>query len=342
MKLDKKTPLEKAIIQVLTDPNFASKKWIYGQYDHTVGNRTSVKPGIGSAAGIWLPEEGGVIGLTIDSNGRQVFLDPYNGAKNTVWEAFRNLVSGGFAPLGVTDCLNYGNPEKSEVAYQFVKSIDGIADACREANVPVVSGNVSFYNECPDYRVFPTPAIGMIGYTDSPAKIIKNSFGEGEQVILIGKQLNDDSNIGGSLYQRTLYDFLGGKIDSVDPCLEWKLQKIIFELRDSDLLCSCIDISENGLFGALFEGLKTGNVGFKGSLITCNDPEKSLFGEITGRYLISVKQVESVKNVLSEFGIPYTELGTCQGNTLEFDGYKFDIQTLFELYDNAIELEMQE
>jgi len=105
--------LETVIKKMISDPNFASKNWVYRQYDHTVGNRTSVKPGVAGAAGIWLFEEGGVLGLTIDSNGRQVFLDPYRGAENTVWESYRNLVSCGYTPLGITNCLNYGNPEKS-------------------------------------------------------------------------------------------------------------------------------------------------------------------------------------------------------------------------------------
>ncbi|OGH98677.1 MAG: phosphoribosylformylglycinamidine synthase II [Candidatus Melainabacteria bacterium GWF2_32_7] len=341
-KLNQKSSIPDAIIRVITDPNFAPKKWVYRQYDHTVGNRTSIKPGEAGSAGIWLNEEGGVIGLTIDSNGRQVFLDPYNGAKNTVWEAYRNLISSGFTPLGVTDCMNYGNPEKSEVAYQFVKSIDGISDACRESGIPVVSGNVSFYNECPDYRVYPTPTIGMVGYADTPSKLIRNSFINGETVVLIGKQINDSSDIGGSLYQRAQYDFLGGKVDCVDPELEKNLQEVIFNLRDQKLLGGCTDISELGIFGALFEGLKLGNTGFVGQLIDCNDPEKALFGEITGRYLISSSKIDEVRKILAESVIPYRELGICSGNKLEFDGYTFDNKELFKLYEEAIELEMNE
>lgn len=334
--------LEDAIKQIVSDPDFASKKWAYRQYDHTVGNRTVIKPGMAGAAGIWIQEEGGIIGLTIDSNGRQVFLDPYNGAGNSVWEAYRNLVSCGFAPLGLTDCMNYGNPEKDEVAYQFVKSIDGIADACRESGVPVVSGNVSFYNESPDYRVFPTPTIGMIGYTDNYDKLIRNSFVEGEYVISIGRQIEDSSNIGGSLYQRTLYNFIGGCIDKTDSQLEKQLKNVIFSLRDSKLIGGCVDISENGLFGALFEGLKLGNTGFSGNIINCGDAQKALFGEITGRYLISAKDLESVKNILNEKNISFRILGLCKGNSLEFDGYKFDIRELFKLYNDALKSEMKE
>ena len=341
-KFKQHVDIREGVKKLLGDPNFASKKWVYSQYDHTVGNRTSLKPGISGAAGIWLQEEGGVVGLTIDSNGRQVFLDPYNGAKNTVWESYRNLVSSGFNPLGITDCLNYGNPEKDEVAYQFVKSIDGIADGCRESKIPVVSGNVSFYNECPDYRVFPTPTIGMVGYAESPNKVITNSFSENHTVFLIGKSINDLSNIGGSLYQRILTDFLGGEVDTVDPELELKLKDIIFSLRDQSIIGGCVDVSEGGLFGAVFEGIYAGNTGFSGNLININDEAKALFGEITGRYVISTDQAQNVVKILEENGIPYTKLGVCKGDTIEFNEYLFNKATLFNIYSNSIETEISQ
>lgn len=338
-KLDKHTDIKAAVEKLVSDPNFASKKWVYRQYDHTVGTRTSVKPGEAGAAGIWLHEEGGVFGVTIDSNGRQVFLDPFNGARNTVWECFRNLVSGGYEPLGVTDCLNYGNPEKDEVAYQFVKSVHGIADACREMNTPVVSGNVSFYNESPQRRVFPTPTIGMVGYTDTPEMLIRGSFDEGETLIQIGNDIREVSKIGGSLYQRAFYDFLGGEVDTADAKLEIKLKNEIFQLREAGLLGGCVDVSEGGLFGAIFEGIKQGNTGFKGDLINVSDPEKALFGEITGRYVISTSQPEEV---IKKLQIPYRVLGICTNNHMEINGISLDLQKMFQLYDNSIALEMNE
>lgn len=338
---DNKTPINEAAKKIVSDPNFASKRWVYRQYDHTVGTRTSLKPAQSGAAGIWIYEEGGVVGLTADSNGRQVFLNPYEGGKNSVWECCRNLISSGFKPLGVTDCLNYGNPEKDEVAYQFVKSVEGIADACREANVPVVSGNVSFYNESPERRVFPTPTIGMVGYTDSPDKLLKSVFSTGETVFLIGKNINDDSDIGGSLYQRVLYDFLGGEVDKTDSSLENQLEETVFELRDNNLVGGCVDVSEGGLFGAVFEGIKNGNTGFKGNLIFINDEEKALFGEITGRYVISTSEPEKTQNILQSKQIHYKILGLCADNTLEFNGYNFDLRKLYDLYDKSIESEME-
>lgn len=340
--LTEKIPIEKVVETLVGDPNFASKNWVFSQYDHTVGTRTALKPAESGAAAIWLREEGGMLGVTIDSNGRQVFLDPFNGAKNTVWEAYRNLVSSGFEPMAVTNCLNFGNPEKDEVSYQFVNTIKGMSEACVEANIPVVSGNVSFYNECPDHRVYPTPAIGIIGYTPKPENIIPSSFNKDETVFLIGNQINDDSTIGGSLYQKAVYNFIGGAVDKVDAELEKKLKEVIFELKNQTAISGCNDVSEGGLFGAVFEGLKTGNVGFKGNLIHCTDQEKALFGEITGRYVLSTNKPETAVNIFKEKNIPFTELGICTvEKRIIFNEYNFEADKLFSLYDTVIENEME-
>lgn len=334
--------VEEAIEKLVRDPNFASKNWVYTQYDHTVGVRTAITPSKAGAAGIWLKEEGGVVGLTIDSNGRQVFLDPYNGSKNTVYESYRNLVSSGFKPLGITDCLNYGNPEKEEVGYQFAKSIDGIADACCELSIPVVSGNVSFYNECEEIRVYPTPTIGMVGYAKNPNDTIQAKFEANETVYLIGKQIKDDSKIGASLYQMACFDFLGGAIDSIDAELEKNLEKTIFELRDNKLLKGAIDVSEGGVLGALFEGLFNGNSGFCGNLITTKNPLISLLGEITGRYLISVDSEVDLEKICIKNNIPFLKLGKAiVSDKISFDGYNFSLKKLKNIYETIIEKDVE-
>ncbi len=340
LKLNKTMPIEQLAEKVVFDPNFSSKKWVYTQYDHTVGTRTSVKPGEAGSAGIWLHEEGGVIGLTIDSSPRQVFLNPYQGGKNSVWECYRNLVSSGFEPMGVTDCLNYGNPEKDEVTYQFVKSVKGIADACQEMKVPVVSGNVSFYNESSQRRVFPTPTIGMIGYANFPEKLIRNYFMQRETLFLLGKDVKDDSDTGGSLYQRIAYDFLGGEINTTNFDLEIQLKDAIFGLRDKNLLGGCVDVSEGGLFGAIFEGAVKGKTGFIGNMIFIKDQEKALFGELTGQYVISTDMPERVEDFLNSRHIPHKKLGMCIDEKFEFDGYNLDLAKLSFMWENSIESEM--
>lgn len=325
---------EEAVRRVVKDPNFASKGWVFTQYDHTVGNRTAVTPNKAGAAGMWLPEEGGVLGLTIDSNGRQVFLDPYNGSKNTLYEAWRNLVSSGYKVLGITDCLNYGNPEKDEVGYQLVRSIDGLADGCRELRIPVVSGNVSLYNECESVRVYPTPTVGAVGYTASPNDLLRSSFSAGETLYLLGKEMTDDSAVGGSLYQMVCFDFLGGPVDTADPQLEHLLAETIFELRDKKLIKGAADVSEGGLLGAVLEGLFNGGCGFKGDLIVNTEPLKALFGEITGRYVVSTSDPKGFEK---HCRAPYRRLGKCGGGEIIFDGMRFDLSELKDLYENSIE-----
>lgn len=333
--------VEEAVEKLVSDPNFASKNWVYSQYDHMVGNRTSITPSKAGAAGIWLKEEGGIVGLTIDSNGRQVFLNPYRGSKNTVYESYRNLVSSGFKPLGITDCLNYGNPEKDEVGYQFVKSVDGISDACRELSIPVVSGNVSFYNECEDVRVYPTPTIGMVGYAKNSNDIIEARFGINETIYLIGKKIDDSSKIGSSLYQMNCFNFLGGEIDTIDAELEKKLERAIFDLRDKKLLKGAIDVSEGGILGALLEGLFNGNNGFSGSLISTKNRLISLFGEITGRYLVSTNNENELLKYCIANGVPLFKLGkTNDSNEISFDEYKFKLSELKDIYSTVIEKEI--
>ncbi len=332
--------IEQAVEKLVSDPNFASKKWVYSQYDHMVGNRTSITPAKAGSAGIWIKEENCIIGLTMDSNGRQVFLDPYNGSKNTVYESYRNLVSSGFKPLGITDCLNYGNPEKDEVGYQFVKSIDGISDACKELFIPVVSGNVSFYNECEDLRVYPTPTIGMIGVAGIN-DTIKAEFRLNETIYLIGKKIDDNSKIGSSLYQMSFFNFIGGEIDKVDIELERKLENAIFYLRDKKLLNGAVDVSEGGLLGALLEGLFNGNCGFSGSLINTKNKLISLFGEISGRYLISTNNETELLKYCINNSVPLFKLGkTDNTDKILFDGYQFSLNKLKGIYSTVIEKEI--
>ncbi|MCL2032087.1 MAG: phosphoribosylformylglycinamidine synthase subunit PurL [Methanomassiliicoccaceae archaeon] len=334
---DRTMSVEEAVRKVAGDPNFASKSWIYTQYDHTVGGRTAVTPGKAGAAGIWLPEEGGVLGLTMDSNGRQVFLDPYNGSRNTVYESWRNLVSSGYRPLGVTDCLNYGNPEKKEVGYQLIRSIDGLADGCRELTIPVVSGNVSLYNECEDIRVYPTPTVGMVGYAESAKDLLRSCFGGGETLYLLGREMRQDSHVGASLYQMACFDFLGGEVDKADARLEHLLAETIFCLRDRGLICGAADVSEGGLLGAVLEGSFLGDSGFTGDLIGTVEPLKALFGEITGRYVVSTADPAEFERHCKA---PYKRLGKCGGSDITFNGFSFDLEELKHLYENSIEEEI--
>lgn len=328
-----------AVKKMVSELNTVSKEWVYSQYDYMVGNRSITNPSQG-VAGMWVYEENCAIGFTFDSLPRQVCLNPYVGAQNSIWLSFRKLVSKGYTPKGLTNCLNYGNPQKPEVAYQFVRSIEGIAQACQSTNVPVVSGNVSFYNESESARVYPTPTIGMIGVAQDLNSIIGNSVKENDTVFLIGKNISENSPVGGSLYQKTLFDFLGGEVDNTDAELEFQLQKTIMDLNSQKTLNSCTAISQGGVFCALFKSLLGNMVGFDGSLIFIKDELKALFAEITGRYLLSTANPAQVIDYLEQNNIQFKILGTCVGDKINFDSYSFDLKELSEVYFKQLEIEM--
>ncbi len=346
--LDEHLSTEEAIYKLTKEPNFAKKDFIYSQYDYMVGNRTVQKPDESSAAGLWIYEENKTLGLTLTSRAREVFLSPYEGAKNTVWEAFRNLISSGFEPLGVTNCLNYGNPENDEIAYQFRQSVQGIADACFDIGIPVVSGNVSFYNESDITRVYPTPTIGMVGFCELKAHI-KSNFNKDSTIVLIGRKIDENDNIGGSLYQQTCYDFVGGKIDSVDSKLELKLKELIFELRNKKLIEACIDVSSGGIFRAIVKGISRNNCGFIGNtgdiVAQAKQTEqnkyiqRAILGEVNGRYLLAVKSenINSIISICSSLGIECSVVGQCSDdNSLIIDGIKLDRDRIMNSYKNSI------
>lgn len=336
LNLSEKADINYAVKKMISNVNISSKKMIYSQYDYKVGNRTMVHPGDSGAARLWIYEEDKILGLTIDSLPRQVFLNPYQGTINTFLEAYRNLVSSGFKPAGLTNCLNFANPENYETAYQFVQSVKGLKEASGKLDVPVVSGNVSFYNECSEYKVYPTPVIGMVGMTDVSDNLITNKAYDNETIFLIGRQINDKSCAGGSLYQKVLHNFLGGDVSICNLEEEKKLADLILFLNKNKYITACNDVSEGGIFCALFELLIQNKIGFYGSLINISDKEKALFGEIGGQYLVSSSTKDTLKKYLDENKISYSILGICGGDKIKFDGYEFDLFELIESYENSL------
>ena len=327
----------KDIIELLKSPDISNKKYIFSQYDHTVGNRTVLKPSKSSVSALRVKEENTFIAFTMDSDFRKVYLNPFEGAKCIVYESFRNMTAAGFIPDGITDCLNFANPEKNETAYAFVKSVEGITRACKELNIPVVSGNVSFYNETDETSVYPCPVIGMIGRVNK--NILKNNVSDNEYIYLLGKEISLNSHAGGSFYQKLFYDFLGGEIDVIDSAIEIKISNAILDLIEKNLITACNDVSKGGIFISLFEILYNSDIGFKGSLTNGIKSQKLLFGEITGRYIISSKT--DIENELKGYNIPFKMLGKSKKDTLEFDGFSFKIKELFEIYKNAFETELK-
>jgi phosphoribosylformylglycinamidine synthase II len=243
-------PLQDALPRLLDAPNIASKRWIYEQYDTTVRATTVIPPG-GDAGVLLVPGAKFGIAVTIDCNARLVALDPYEGGKATVAEAARNIACTGAEPLGITDCLNFGNPEKPAVFHQFVEACRGISDACRAFDTPVTGGNVSFYNESPTGVVYPTPTVGMIGLLHDAGQRVPSHFQREGDVILIAGTTT--GALGGSAYWAELLDFVGGTPPTVDLVAERALQRFLVAAARAGLLRSAHDCSEGGLAVAIAE-----------------------------------------------------------------------------------------
>ena len=251
-----------ALQKLLGSPNIASKRWVYSQYDYQVMTNTSIIPGNGDAAVLRIKGTDKGVAMTTDCNSRFVYLDPYQGGMLAVCESARNLACVGARPLALTNCLNFGNPEKTHIYWQMQESIKGMAAAAKTLNTPVVSGNVSLYNETAAGAIYPTPVVGMVGLLPDIKHRVDMSFkDEGDIVVLLGR-LRDE--LGGSEYLAVCHGVESGAVPVVDLDEEKKLIELSLELIGKDMLKSCHDISEGGLAVALAESAIKGNIGFKG------------------------------------------------------------------------------
>jgi phosphoribosylformylglycinamidine synthase len=262
----------------------ASKAWVYGQYDQSVRSNTVSGPG-GDAAILRLAGTPGGIALTVDCNARHVYLNPRRGAAAAVAEAARNLVCVGATPLAVTDCLNFGNPYNPDVAYQFRESIEGIREACQALGTPVVSGNVSFYNESPSGPIWPTPTIGMLGEIERLERRCGSRFtAEGDAVVLLGP---DAVTTEGSEYEKVLAGTVRGDAPALDLDLERRLQGVVLALIREGLVRSAHDCSEGGLAVTLAECCFAEDGAFGVSVAGVSGDAAALFGEAASRVVVS-------------------------------------------------------
>ncbi|MCU0641850.1 MAG: phosphoribosylformylglycinamidine synthase subunit PurL [Candidatus Margulisbacteria bacterium] len=288
------------LLKLLSDPNIASKKMVYEQYDHMVQTNTTVYPG-GDASVIRLKGKEWGIAATTDCNGRYCQVDPYTGAQIAVAEAARNLVVTGAEPAAVTDCLNFGNPEKPDRFYQFKSSVEGIADACKFLELPVVSGNVSLYNESPKGPILPTPTIGMIGIIKDINKRCSVPFKDnGDLVVLLG------------------HTRVEGEIPELDLDLERRVQLACLEAIQIGMVKSAHDLSEGGLAVALAEcAILAG----KGAVINLADPLKDaplLFGETQSRIVLTIApdKIFSLSDIAMLYQVPCSIIGKVGGQKL--------------------------
>ncbi len=335
-KISEPKDLKAAAQQLIQLPSIASKRWIFNQYDSMVGTNNTSTNAPTDAPVVVLRETGKGLAMTVDCNSRYVHADPYKGAMIAVSEAARNIVCSGGKPLGVTNCLNFGNPFDPQVYYQFVQAIKGMGEACIKFDTPVTGGNVSFYNQSPDGPVYPTPTIGMVGLVDDLQKKMTLNFKEeGDVIYLVGEAKND---IGCSEY---VHKIIGVEL-SPAPYFnleeEFVLQQKIATLIEKNLIVSAHDISEGGLFVTLCESGFYKNLGFSMGTDTDYRKDAFLFGEAQSRVVVTVNRdnVSSFQELMK--GFVFTELGKVTTGIIEIDGENWgSINYWKELYDTAIE-----
>jgi phosphoribosylformylglycinamidine synthase len=332
------TDLRAVAEQLIQIPNIASKRWIYTQYDSMVGSANASTNAPSDACIVLAKGTGKALAMTVDCNSKYVFADPYKGSMIAVAEAARNIVCSGGEPIGVTNCLNFGNPYDPEVYYQFVKAVTGMGDACRKFNTPVTGGNVSFYNQNPEGPVYPTPTIGMVGIVDDMDNRMTLSFKQaGDVILLIGKQQDDISS---SEYLHKLKKTEYSPAPYFDLDEEYAVQQFVAGIIKEKLISSAHDLSEGGLAVCLLESGFTTDLGFSVTSDTALRRDAYWFGEAQGRVAVSAsrKSADQLKSKAKEAGIEITELGTVTDGGITVNGENWgSIGSWKEKYDTAIE-----
>ena len=306
--------LAEQLVQIVSSPNQASKSWITDQYDHYVGGNTALAMPDDSGM-VRVSEETGLgVAIATDANGRYCQLDPYQGAKLALAEAYRNVASSGAVPAAVTNCLNFGSPENPEVMWQFKQATAGLADGCLELGIPVTGGNVSFYNQTGDVAIHPTPVVGVLGVIDDVARRVPSGWqDQGNNIYLLGITRDE---LDGSVWSEVIHDHLGGKPPVVDLKGEKALAELLHGASLQGLVASAHDLSEGGLAQAVVESSLRFGMGARFWLSEILERDNvdltaALFSESTGRVIVSVGREDDVKLVgLCEArGIPVLRIG---------------------------------
>ena len=328
------------LLRLLGSPNLGSRRPVYRRYDHMVGNATVGPPG-GDAAVVRVEGTRLGLALTIDGNGRYCELDPYLGAQVAVCEAARNIVATGARPLAVTDCLNFANPDRPEVYWDLEQAVAGISAACQGLRLPVVSGNVSLYNESETSgAIYPTPVVGMVGLLEDHATHVPAGLRDaGDFVLLIGETHND---LGGSEYMKVIHGEVAGRPPAVDLGRERAAHDFILEAHEAGLLRSAHDVAEGGMLVALAECCLLGGVGVRCPALRPEDGlrlDPQFFGESQGRFVISgsSRAVPELQGMARRHHVEMLLLGLSGGDTIEFEGqFKAELESLRRSWENGL------
>ncbi len=316
--------LNKAVLDLIGGPNLCSRRWIWEQYDHMVMGDTIQRPG-GDAAVIRVHGTGKALAISTDVTPRYCHADPVEGGRQAVAETWRNITAVGGTPLAITNCLNFGNPERKDIMGQFVGCLEGMGEACRALDYPIVSGNVSLYNETNGSGILPTPAIGGIGVMKDSDKMATISFkNEGEAIVLIGKTKNE---LGASLYQREVLGKDAGAPPHVDLALERRNGDFVRALIENGQVTTCHDLSDGGLIAALADMAIAGGIGASVAVDGELPLHAALFSETQARYLISAdtETAETIRKEAKDAGIPVAVIGATGGKRLRVNNDAVDI-----------------
>jgi len=307
--------------RLLASPAIASKRWVYRQYDHMVRTNTLVLPGMGAGV-VRIKGTPRALALSTDCNGRFVYLDPFMGAQLAVAEAARNVACAGALPIGATNCLNFGNPERPEIMWQFAKAVEGLGAACRALEIPITGGNVSLYNETDGRAVLPTPVLGVVGLIEEADRTVQRTFrADGDVILLLGESRPE---LGGSEYLKVMHGLIRGVPPSLDLAREAALQRVLIAGASAELIRSAHDCAEGGLavtlaeccfdtpFGAVVDlnQLASGDTRF--------DAVATLFGESASRVVVSIgaDHVDEFLTLVGREKVPVTRLGEVAGRAI--------------------------
>ncbi|WP_417461011.1 phosphoribosylformylglycinamidine synthase subunit PurL [Kordiimonas sp.] len=326
--------LGKAVLDLVGGPNLCSRRWIWEQYDHMVMGDTIQRPG-GDAAVVRVHGTQKALAISTDVTPRYCYADPVEGGRQAVAETWRNITAVGALPLAITNCLNFGNPERKDIMGQFVGCLEGMGEACLALDYPIVSGNVSLYNETNGSGILPTPAIGGVGVMQDAERMATVAFkGEGQTIVLIGETKDE---LGASLYQRQILGEDKGAPPHVDLGVERRNGDFVRALIENGQVSTCHDLSDGGLIAALADMAISGRVG---ATVTVGDDlplHVALFSETQARYLVATDAdtAEEIRKEAMDAGIPVTVLGTTGGDSLDVnDGaVKLELKALTDAFE---------
>ena len=313
-------PPSEVFLRLVGSPGVASKRWIYRQYDHMVRTNTIAPAGAGAGV-VRVKGTPRALAFSLDGNGRYCYLDPYRGAMLAVAEAARNVACAGARPIGATNCLNFGNPERPEIMWQFARAVAGISDACRALDVPITGGNVSLYNETDGRAILPTPVLGVVGIIEDAGRVVGRAFREpGAAVVLLGAP---GGALGGSEYLKVMHRLVRGAPPAIDLPAERALQRLVVELAQEGRLRSAHDCSDGGLAVALAEcAFGSGGTGFDVTVpgSAADGLAAALYGEAASQVVVSLREsdTDAVLARAAAAGVPAQTLGRTGGDRLRF------------------------